>query len=176
MLSGRSLTAQKEKRMGCDIHCYIEHKKLGRDSWSPFGGRINPGRNYAAFGMLAGVRSEVVPAVQPRGIPDGLAYEARGDWWLYITSDDEESDGCTSLTNAERYIARGSKFLTNEDGKKTFVEHPDWHTPSWMTPDEWITATSMESEWNLQYRAMAAAMRSLEEDGQEVRVVFWFDN
>jgi len=32
--------------MGCDIHCYIEYKPTGSDSWSDFGGRINPGWMY----------------------------------------------------------------------------------------------------------------------------------
>jgi len=49
--------------MGCDIHLYIEYKSKktefdGYDSgWQSFGKSINPGRNYAMFGLMANVRN-----------------------------------------------------------------------------------------------------------------------
>ena len=48
--------------MGCDIHLYIEYKSKktefdGYDyGWQSFGGRINHGRNYAMFSLMANDR------------------------------------------------------------------------------------------------------------------------
>ena len=45
--------------MGCDIHLYIEYKNKKvafdgyKDNWHSFGQRINPGRNYAMFALMA---------------------------------------------------------------------------------------------------------------------------
>ena len=53
--------------MGCDIHVHTEVKIDG--VWHHYG---NPwvARNYALFGLMAGVRDgEQEPIVQPRGLP-----------------------------------------------------------------------------------------------------------
>lgn len=165
--------------MGCDIHCYIEHRVPGENSFSGLGGYINPGRNYNLFGHLAGVRLDYPPVVEPRGIPDRdtLSYEAKGDYWLYVCDSDDE--GCTSHKNAERYVSSyGKKGVYDSDGKLKFVEHPDWHTPGWVTAAELEEALSRsEARWGeAKYRAVIAAMKSFEAAGHEARLVFWFDN
>lgn len=157
--------------MGCDIHCYIENQQSGSDHWFGFGGRINPGRNYSAFARLAGVRNyeEVKPVAEPRGrVVDG-SWDSKGDDALYITESSGEGN-CTP-EDAARWVASGDAQYTND--QKNFVTHPDHHSHSWVTPDEWEQATK---ESGCEYRAMLAAMRSLENEGCKVRVVFWFDN
>lgn len=182
--------------MGCDIHCYIEYKPRPKmptgpvERWFTFGGRMNPGRNYDMFGFLAGIRGDGPPVVPPsdRGIPDEMAYEAANDWWLFINyADDDENDDDTGMctpTAAKSYHQMGSRYrgtVTTTDKRPQYVEHPDWHTPSWLTPDEWEQALGLYCALNPQYPvpdeydAMLAAMRSLE-GNNEVRVVFWFDN
>lgn len=157
--------------MGCDIHCYIEYKPTGYDRWFSFGGRINPGRNYALFAKMAGVRNydEVIPVSQPKGFPNDASSKADGDHWLYIS--DVEMEGCCTFEQAERFVQMGSRY---QDKEKTFVSHPDWHSHSWLTPDEFEQAIFESSE--AQYRAILAAMRSFERDGHQSRLVFWFDN
>jgi hypothetical protein len=160
--------------MGCDIHCYVEYQKSDYPGWRDFGGRVNPGRDYSLFGRLAGVRSG--PAlVEPRGIPGDLAWAARDDWFLFIS----ESGGgdYVTLAVAMGYAEHGRKII-EQDGKPTWVEHPDWHTPSWLSVDEFEAALTAESEWppNDEYWAVLAAMKCLRERGNEVRIVFWFDN
>jgi len=220
--------------MGCDIHCYVEyHPKRPRDEyarhWRDFGGRINPGRNYALFAALAGVRGPLPKGgVKPRGIPAELSYSAAGDWHLYIKDAvvscedwdgrldplnglmmaclanpddgtpramlldelltrhesrqaDQEYTGrvgtCTHA-EAERWHARGRPYVMR-DGKPVMVEHPDWHTPSWLTADEWEAALKLAGvgpKAEAEYHAILAAMRALEAAGNAARVVFWFDN
>lgn len=162
--------------MGCDIHCYIEYKKPDSDRWYSFGRSINPGRWYTLFERLAGVRGEPEKAiVKPRGIPDDLAFFAEDDWWLFIVDDcsDEAPSGMCTRKQARDWHKLGSRYKADREGFTTWVEHPDWHTPSWVTPDEWQEATK---EANEEYHAMLAAMRELERHGNSCRVVFWFDN
>ena len=63
--------------MGCDIHLYIESKTgLGDFGWESFGGRIDVGRNYELFGLLAGVRGTREALVAPRGLPGDISVRA----------------------------------------------------------------------------------------------------
>jgi len=175
--------------MGCDIHCYIEYKRPEPEGWSPFGGRLNPGRHYGVFAKLAGVRNHpewgIVPIAEPRGLPEGLAYEADGDSKLFVLDRDEvESEGCVSTANAERWVAQGSsKFIDGHNGPKTAVTHPDWHSHSWVTLDELVAALGdpkvglTADSWSRPgYKALVGAMHALRDEGCEVRLVFWFDN
>jgi hypothetical protein len=221
--------------VGCDLHCYVEYRsKRPRSAydreWRDFGGRVNPGRNYAAFAALAGVRGpQSRGGVEPRGIPDDMAWAARGDWWLYIDDRYAGSSGgedgptddvellvraclahpgeetprralCDELQtrygpdavapeflgrvryvggkDAARYAEYGKK-VELRDGRPTAVEHPDWHTPTWLAPDEWeraLKAARMTPPDDPKYFAVLGAMRALEAAGYKVRVVCWFDN
>ena len=70
--------------MGCDIHCHLEYyvdgefrdidlykKNIGDDSTDEFiKFQVYIDRNYLLFGLLAGVRGEIIPISKPRGIPE----------------------------------------------------------------------------------------------------------
>lgn len=169
--------------MGCDIHMYVEYKRKDSDYFSDFGGRINPGRNYWMFGILAGVRSDANNLFPPKGIPDDLAYASRNDYLEYISENANDDNDFVTLETAQKYETYGKKIINNREGKPTWVEHPDWHTPTWLTVDEYEKC--ME-EYNAndtaikyrepEYEAVLAAMKKLSEFGGEVRIVFWFDN
>lgn len=127
--------------MGCDIHCYIEYRERDMSdredkSWSSFGGRINPGRNYLMFSLMAGVRGGD-GIFEVRGLPEGLGYYSNDDNYLYITADKECNCGeCKSVSveNAARWVEGGSsEYKNNREGKPTWVSHPDWHSHSWLS-------------------------------------------
>lgn len=170
--------------MGCDIHCYIEYrnKSGGGDPcrWDGFGGRINPGRNYPLFSLLAGVRSDEgdKPLIEPRGMPEDAAYESRNDNQLYIS--ETPSDEYVTAEKAAYYVAEcGCRYVNSGDGKPAWVTHPDWHTHSWCSSAELEAALSDKRNcWggDQEYNAVLAAMRSFESAGFEARLVFWFDN
>jgi len=88
---------------------------------------------------------------------------------------------------AQRWSQYGRKIV-ERDGKPVWVEHPDWHSHSWMTTKELQKAYKIyekhaSKEWDddirvgVEYRAILAAMKEIESCGEyEARVVFWFDN
>ena len=162
--------------MGCDIHCYIEHREKGRDRWDGFGGRINPGRDYELFGRMAGVRTGAQPVVPLRGLPNDLAWDAEADSSLYIST--EEYDGACTAERAKYYVEKcGCSYINDAEGKPWRVTHPDRHSHSWLTSDEFAEALSRCEYGNgVEYLAVLAAMREMERLGHEVRLVFWFDN
>lgn len=179
--------------MGCDIHMYVEYvskesKKRYEEKgeppyWMSFGGRINPGRNYVIFGFLAGVRYDVNKGLEPKGLPNDLGYMSMRDSRLFIT-DDGEGDGETTLTNALRWNKDyRCKLYNGSDDKPIWVDHPDWHSHSWLTTKEYSKVLSLYSKhpdnWGsaIEYYALLSAMKTLEKGGNyEARIVFWFDN
>jgi len=170
--------------MGCDAHCYVEYRtkeETNREYWSSFGGRINPGRNYWMFGLMAkGTRSEFEEAFEPKGLPELLGYQSTYDAYMYIVDDDDEMDEPShqcKRSDAERWAKYGNKI--SEDNR--FIEHPDWHTHSWLSVNEFEEVLNSFNKMKdaypqPEYEALLAAMKTLEKYNNEVRLVFWFDN
>src|SRR6185295_18688606 len=152
--------------MGCDIHCYLEYRTRQEERWESFGVRINPGRNYTMFGYLAGVRCDGPPVVPVRGLPINAGYSAKDDAALWISETD--ADGYVTAAQAARYVeACGSQYIDD----KRRVTHPDWHSHSWMTPQEWDQAIALtqaeNSRWGMpEYKAISAALHSLANEGE----------
>ena len=148
--------------MGCDIHLYIEYKNKKvefdgyKDSWHSFSQRINPGRNYAMFALMANVRNyysdgKFPVLVGPRGIPEDVGYSANADNRIYIS--EVKDDNYVTMEQAKRWVDSGnSKFIDNQEGKPTWVTQPDWHSHSWLTTSEFETIINkyleLESDWH----------------------------
>lgn len=171
--------------MGCDIHMYIEYCKKETEPsekkyWRDFGGRINPGRNYLMFGILSkGVRCDTTFNFPPKGTPDDMAYASRNDSLIYIS--EEPTEGSVTLEKAKQWEKYGNKIINNSEGKPTWVEHPDWHSHSWLTTEEFEKAMEFynknSDKWvEPEYEAILVSMKRFEELGYEARIVFWFDN
>lgn len=185
--------------MGCDIHAFVEYRdskndeRFSRMSWRSMGGRYHLSRDYTMFGFMAGVRGEGPSVVAPRGIPDLLDWATEREYYYRIDDAeaekyghgyDEDSRRCVTLERAQEWAKYGSKIIY-EGGEPYQVSGPDWHTPSWLTPDEFDEAycrtkivynTSRSDDYLYSYRAVSALMNSLSKDGFHVRLVFWFDN
>jgi hypothetical protein len=164
--------------MGCDIHAYIEYKAKGKGNgnWRSFGGRINPGRNYAIFGRLAqGVRTDGPAVVPLRGFPEDAGFYAKDDALLFVTADGKGDNYCT-IEDAQRW--NPGKYIKIHD----HVPHPDWHSHSWVSADELdraLGAAYADYPGNFpepEYQAVLVCMRSFEQQGFDSRLVFWFDN
>ena len=148
--------------MGCDIHLYIEYKSKktefdGYDSgWQSFGKSINPGRNYAMFGLMANVRNcysdgKLPVLVEPRGMPEDAGYTATDDNRIYIS--ETKSEDYVSMETAKRWVNSGSsKFINDKDGNPTWVTQPDWHSHSWLTTSEFESVLNkyleLEAGWH----------------------------
>jgi len=173
--------------MGCDIHCYIEYKTEKSDMWWNFGGRINPGRNYLIFALLANVRNydRLDPVLYPKGLPEDIGPMARGDARLYVSDNGNDEKGCCTRENAERWVKAGVSEYT--DDRKAFVTHPDWHSHSWCTAAElervfWkgehiLRKECGEGVFKLpKWYMVLEILKEFEEWDYEARMVFWFDN
>ena len=173
--------------MGCDIHCYIEYREKDQEHWMSFGSKINPGRHYGIFAVLANVRNyqEGLEVLSPRGLPEDIGYAAESDSQLYIVDNETDAEEYCSREQAERWVREGSSEYTDE--RKEFVTHPDWHSHSYVTTkklEDALTTLKKYAEGNgetighdfaIEYYAIVATMKELEKHG-EARMVFWFDN
>jgi hypothetical protein len=173
--------------MGCDIHMYVQYRKKDFDPkwesyWNEFGGHLNPGRDYSMFGILSdGVRSSWTKCHEPKGLPEGnLGWTAEREAYLYVKTDTNPyDDGYCTLEDAQRW---GRKIELDKDGKPWRTIHPDWHSFSWLTTEEYAQAlrwysSQVRYKAGLEYRALLKLMKALEDNGKnDVRIVFWFDN
>lgn len=159
--------------MGCDIHMVIEYRDEHRREWCAFTGPLNPGRNYALFSRLAGVRNYegVDPAIPPRGRPSNLSWTAARALTMTVVPDERGGgDHVVIRSKAEYWVASKSSEWVDEN----HISHPDLHSISWMSADEFEAAIHGARE--LEYGAVLAALRYFESRGCEARVIFWFDN
>jgi len=147
--------------MGCDIHLYIEYKSKKTEfdgyetGWQSSGGRINPGRNYAMFALMADVRNygdnKLPVLVEPRGMPDDVSYTTMNDNRIYIS--ETKSEDYVSMETAKRWVESGSsKFINDKEGNPIWVTNPDAHSHSWLTTSEFESVINkyleLEAGWH----------------------------
>jgi hypothetical protein len=185
--------------MGCDIHFYLEYQNLNNsDFWNSWGERFGMGRNYELFDLLAGVRYQLTPVVQPRGYPENASWETNRDYYFWIADKPDPTSRKVTLHQAASW---GTKILYTKDGKPKKCVDPDWHTASWLTYDELMTAVVLAegvhrtwikndktnpnlnelykkelNQYMIEYKVMLSTMETFEKAGYKTRAVFWFDN
>lgn len=171
--------------MGCDIHAYVEYRTKTKDGekektyWTSLG-RIYMSRYYHFFGLLGNHRRGHQGLFEPKGLPENLGAVARDEWWLPIVSDEEAKslESAVTLENAthwnENYGCKIEYF--NDEPYK--VENPDWHTETWITTAELKEALKNvdQEEAYIDGEVVLAMMESVEKNGQEARLIVWFDN
>lgn len=168
--------------MGCDIHVYTEYSEDGTN-WYGFGGRINPGRDYGMFGIIAGLRTGDEPLYPLKGLPADAGWEAGRDAHLIINDEYADDDGYCSTANAEQWAKHGETIILNpHNGKPWRVTHPDWHSHTWLSREEYeevlreyqrrYPSEKVGTEW----WGLLGAMAMMAGTGAQVRLVIWFDN
>ncbi len=166
--------------MGCDIHLFVEYRrKENGATWLPFGKEFRLARDYEMFGRMAkGVRREPENGFAPRGVPSDMSWSAEHEHLMFIHDGEREESNYVTTADAAKYVASGESQYVTKYGKDkpNYVTHPDWHSHSWLTRLEFVKCIEHADYPAPDYKAVAAAMRSLENDGLETRVVFWFDN
>jgi hypothetical protein len=145
------------------------------------------------FAILAEVRGQYADSFEPKGIllRDEMSSAAASEAYMYIVDDKARccengqlEFGFITRTNALKWAERGYRIV--EDN---YMQALDYHSHSWMTISELEKAYEIylkhqTEQWPdenvripLEYQAILAAMKALEQDGEnEVRIVFWFDN
>lgn len=151
--------------MACDIHIHVEVKPEGNTEWTsgdiytmmngtPRRVELKAGaRNYHLFSILADVRNYgyVQPTCQPRGVPDDLSKELFVE--LMGWGEDAHS---TSYFTLNELIAE----LPNYKDHESFVELVD----------------ELKERYNLLFYEGYQYKTSYSELGDNLRIVFWFDN
>lgn len=178
--------------MGCDIHMVMEYRAvLGAEDqtpwWWSFGGVCNPGRDYALFNRLAGVRGPEGGALIPaRGLPEAFSSEVQHEL-LFSIRDKPLADG-QAVDWDERQVtqAKAAEWIQGDESRRvrvddrTYVLHPDYHTHSWLTVGEYagvlLDLRARGETIAPGYWAIQAALATFADRGYEARVVFWFDN
>ena len=155
--------------MGCDIHSYAEKKVNGKwekvsDQFSldefdkkwygkekgdnPFGWQ-----NYSIFAFLAGVRNydHCTPISEPKGLPDDISDEVKEK------ADDLDGDG-----HSHSFLT--VKELSDFDYGKTFFDDSGKETETYS------------NFLGKQFFDDLEILKNLDENPENVRIVFWFDN
>ena len=159
--------------MGCDIHGYIESQPF-KDSNPKYwyvNADISIMRDYAMFGLLAGVRGGDDPLFAPRGWDENSA--TKYEFCLRISDDELDDEHSCTRDRATEWIERGC----SKPVSKNLITHPDWHTPSWLTAEEYETVLSTYKEKYPErnaneWEAILAFMKCIPDS----RFTFWFDN
>lgn len=94
--------------MGCDIHAHLEIKV--NDKWEHWSA-LNLGRDYELFGLMAGVRGDLDPVSQPKGLPEDASLLTKMD------SDKWDSDGHTHSWLSSNELALVIEQLKAQPGR-----------------------------------------------------------
>jgi hypothetical protein len=107
--------------MGCDIHCYIEHKV--NDVWIPAEDPLDHrtyysiiGRNYDLFGFLAGVRNERLDSLPALGLPDDIS-EGLHEYYQKEWDEDAHSESFIYLNKLKKHILEFTLIPEREGGR-----------------------------------------------------------
>lgn len=159
--------------MGCDIHAFIEVKPSDGGRWECISDPYL-GRNYEMFGFMASVRSDKT-LFKPKGLPEDCSWRVNfeNEIFVYNNGMNIPTEHHTTPQNAEHWVKSGLSKWVNDS--KTKITHPDWHSHSWLTIDEFAKCIR-GMEYNTYYKIALATMRAAKKLGFEVRLVFWFDN
>lgn len=168
--------------MGCDIHIIVERKpkKTSVLQWSNWGKEFRLDRNYAMFGVLCeGVRSQPTFSFTRRGFPENLSHESLSTFFQYVTNGVDPE--YVSEEQALKLEKEGCEAVYS-DGKLTFIQHTDYHSCSWLTFKEFEVALNFYNEnitpfWvQKEYEALLRALQYFDSSGDDVRIIFAFDN
>lgn len=210
--------------MGCDIHVHVEHKVNGIWSKVPDTlGPVNPwydstrsqtninqpniwdlDRNYALFGVLAGVRSNINPILAPRGIPQDLSQEVFDSYqaWggdchtpsYYLLSELLVGKEYSYMEHAYVDVAGWIKHKDGIDISESnhvnmycdgiSVSHQEMDRISNMAPilgeEKYYTNIVLDIKYKKIYSwfwdSFLGAMCKIDSNPDNVRMVFWFDN
>jgi hypothetical protein len=152
--------------MGCDIHAHVEIRYNGQ--WEHYA-TPSISRWYELFGIMAGVRYETKPIVEPKGVPADMSTVTRLDWERWGV------DAHTASWFNEDEIDQLSAWLAqrkneadpNEDTAASFLRYDLEHGILNKTYMFGNSLTAFKHYDDTEY---------LPKGCDAVRLIFWFDN
>lgn len=122
--------------MGADVHAFIEYTdKNYEDPRNLCEVKIE--RNYWLFILMAGVRGNSIQGheqiVKRKGLPSKTSWQIKNKAYLFIVDDPKNvQEGYCTKTEASQWAKEGRKYI---EGKRR-IEHPDWHSHTWLNLKE----------------------------------------
>lgn len=142
-------------------------------------------RDYDSFGWFAGVRGGDA-FIEPRGLPEDIAEETLITYCIRVLPDEhpdvlQGAEGVVAASTAARWTDKNYGCEYREIGGQTYIEDPDWHTPTYYTLAE------LDKHMNGCIEELPGRMKELRKElkkvakkyklsASEVRIVLWFDN
>lgn len=185
--------------MGCDIHIYRERFANGRwesvDNWTneygdgedvSYPNQCYEGRNYDFFGLIAGVRREFSQSFSPRGMPlqcderiARVADHGHSHSYLYL----HELRELNAWAQTNTLPVSGMMNAAQWEKLKASIDagQPDWNL---LYPYCQATTSREYVDFHVEVPVSFNIGGSLEQiiesfdgiEGENHRVVFWFDN
>jgi hypothetical protein len=111
------------------------------------------------------------------GWPKDVSYSAKSWNLVRISNTGNPHDAAVSKEKADEWTRNGmSQVVYDEDGNPMGVTHPDWHSHGHCDV-ETLTKALRKSKANCtHWKAVLAAARAFEKDGDKVRFLFAYDN
>ena len=180
--------------MGCDIHLHCEYRKNGiwyncdNFEWNQETGQyefvsIYSDRNYILFGVLAGVRSNEPEKIDsPRGLPDDIALKTK-----------ELADLDFKWTHSHSYLTLRELLKWRERQqkkwkklkKKNGVKCDDYEGEYILENDEYpifkwkkniLNELIQKMEYKMDDHLFCFGEDDYYEQGDDFRIIFWFDS
>lgn len=180
--------------MGCDIHLHVEIR-LKRNVKDGFGKWFNgdifgefSDQNYKMFAYLADVRADGddKPIVPDRGLPDDVGESTKGYFMHPIIQEDKGFEyffgsPIRPVTEETANIWVEKYKCKIEDCKfYKVINDPDYHSFNWCKTNELEKCIEKAENSiygvNVSWKALLNYMKTYEENGYEVRAVYWFDS
>ena len=164
--------------MGCDIHAFLEVKSRYSEHWHSFTHEpLCPGRNYELFTLLSNVRGQCDEPMATPGWPKDVSYSAKSWNLVRISNTGNPNDAAVSKEKADEWTRNGmSQVVYDEDGNPMGVTHPDWHSHGHCSVETMAKALRKSKANCTHWKAVLAAARAFEKDGDKVRFLFAYDN
>lgn len=151
--------------MGCDIHAHVELRYQGK--WEHYA-IPNIDRWYDLFGIMAGVRREVTPIVEPKGVPEDMSVITRLDWELWA------EDAHTASWFNEDELDELQKWLDRQ--KKQADKKGEKYTGNQFDLESGVLGGTYMFGNSLTSFKHYNDINYIPEGADAVRLVFWFDN
>jgi hypothetical protein len=137
--------------MGCDIH--IIQEVLIDGQWRYYNYRDSMGRDYEMFSVVAGVRGNEDPIVEPKGHPDNM------DWMTKRILEYWKLDAHTKTWFGPYEIYRLKEWYEKTKGKFCFRFYEDF---GYLFGNSWTSLTECPD--------------AVPKDILNIRWIIWFDN
>jgi hypothetical protein len=151
--------------MGCDIHAHVEIHYNG--NWEHYA-MPSIDRWYDLFGIMAGVRGDLEPIVEPKGLPEDMSTVTRLDWERW------EPDAHTPSWFNENEIDQLSDWLAQK-AQEAVLNGEDVSPLHFSLEYGILNKTYMFGNSLTDFKHYDD-IEYLPKGGDAVRLIFWFDN